>query len=230
MSGARGTASVGFLHTSEVHVSSFEQLLRQVAPGVGAVHVVDAGLLERARSAGADQRLRAGILERLHELADAGAGVIVCTCSTLGAEVEALTSRVGVPVLRVDRPLAEAAVRAGRRVALVAALSSTLAPSRRLLEECAAAAATDTVVVEAPCLEAWALFEASDQAGYAARIAEHVTELAGRGEADVVVLAQASMAPAVELLTDLEVPVLSAPGLAVLRAAGLAKRSAQHQP
>ena len=38
---------------------------------------------------------------------------------------------------------------------------------------------------------------------------------AGRGDCDVVVLAQASMAPAAQLLTGLGVEVLSSPGLGV---------------
>jgi hypothetical protein len=38
---------------------------------------------------------------------------------------------VAVPVLRIDRPMAERAVAAGGRIAVVAAVESTLAPIRR---------------------------------------------------------------------------------------------------
>jgi hypothetical protein len=84
------------------------------------------------------------------------------------------------------------------------------------LEECAVGAGA--VIIDAPCLDAWPLFEAGDQAGYLARIAGHARTL----DADVIVLAQASMASATELLDDLRIPVLSSPRLGVLRAVEMA--------
>lgn len=62
--------------------------------------------------------------------------------------------------------------------------------------------------------------EAGDHAGYLDRVARHVRGLAD--DVDVVVLAQASMAPAANLVGDLSIPVRSSPRLAVLRAVELA--------
>jgi hypothetical protein len=95
-----------------------------------------------------------------------------------------------------------------------------LAPTRGLLEECAAGCGSGAAVVDAPCLQAWALFEGGDHASYHALIARHVRRLAD--DVDVVVLAQASMAPAGAFLQDLAIPVLSSLRLAVLRAAKIA--------
>jgi hypothetical protein len=55
---------------------------------------------------------------------------------------------------------------------------------------------------------------------YFDRVARHVQGLAD--DVDVVVLAQASMAPAADLVGDLSIPVLGSPRLAVLRAVELA--------
>jgi Asp/Glu/hydantoin racemase len=217
-------AIVGFLHTSDVHVPSFGALMRELAPDVADIHLVDEDLLADARRRGVDADLRARLLQRLRDLAGQQADVVLCTCSTLGGDAEELSPQAGVPVLRVDRPMAEAAVAGGARVAVVAAVESTLAPTRRLLDECAAAAATAAAVVDAPCLDAWALFEAGDDDAYLRRIAEHVRAVAGGGDVDVIVLAQASMAPVAARLSDLTVPVLSSPRPAVLRAAALAAR------
>ena len=115
--------------------------------------------------------------------------------------------------------MAESAVAKGGRVAVVVAVASTLTPTRQLLEECAAAAGTGAVILDAPCLNAWDLFETGDQAGYLDRIALHVRDLAD--DVDVVVLAQATMAAAAPLLLDLAIPVLSSPRPAVERAVGL---------
>jgi hypothetical protein len=144
----------------------------------------------------------------------------LCTCSTLGAAAERLAQEIKTPVVRIDRPMAESAVAHGGRVALVVAIDATLAPTRQLFEECAAHAGSGVTLVDAPCLDAWERFEAGDHAGYLGRVARHVRGLAD--DVDVVVLAQASMAPAADLVRDLSIPVLSSPRLAVIRAAELA--------
>jgi aspartate/glutamate racemase len=213
--------TVGFLHTASSHVPAFEALLAQVAPGVDGVHVVDEALLADAATQGLDAGLLARLEGRLRELAQHAPGVIVCTCSTFSGHAERLSQQLGVRVLRIDRPLAERAVAHGGRIALVAAVSSTLAPTRALFEECATARGSAAVLVDAPCLEAWALFQRGEHAAYYAAIARHVRDIAG--VVDVVVLAQASMAPAADLLPDLAIPVLTSPVLAVRRAVEIAE-------
>jgi Asp/Glu/hydantoin racemase len=195
--------TIGFLHTADVHVATFHALVAE--RGHHDLHLVDATLLAGAREHGVDAALEERLAGRLRELAGRGPDVIVCTCSTLGGHAERIP--LAVPVLRIDRPMAERAVALGGRIAVVAAVESTLTPTRELLLECGPGAE----LVPAPCLDAWALFEAGDQIGYLRAIAAHVRTL----EADVIVLAQASMAPAADLLADLPVPVLSSPRAAV---------------
>ena len=212
--------TVGFLHTADVHVATFSGLLSEVAPGAVDVHLVDADLLSDVRRHGVDAGIEARVLGRLRELAVREPGAIVCTCSTLSGSAERLAQAIATPVVRIDRPMAESAVANGGRVALVVAVDSTLAPTRQLFEECAANVGSSATPVDAPCLDAWELFEAGDHAGYVDRVARHVQGLAD--DVDVVVLAQASMAPAADLVGDLSIPVLSGPRLAVLRAVELA--------
>ena len=212
--------TLAFLHTADVHVATFSGLASEVAPGAMDVHLVDAQLLSDARRHGLDAGLEARVLARLRELALRAPGAIVCTCSTIGGSAERLAQEIGTPVVRIDRPMAESAVAHGGRVALVVAVDSTLVPTRHLFEECAADAGSDVTLVDAPCLDAWERFEAGDHAGYLDHLARHVRGLAD--DVDVVVLAQASMAPAADLVGDLSIPVLSSPRLAVLRAVELA--------
>lgn len=213
--------NIGFLHTADVHVESFRQLVRDVAPGCGDLHRVDSELLEDARRHGVDDGVRARLRKFLHELAADGSGVVVCTCSTLAADAERMSSEIGVPVLRVDRPMAEAAVAGGGRVAIVVAVESTLRPTLDLLRDSADAAGVHVDLIEAPCLDAWSLFESGHHDGCVARIAAHAREFAAG--VDVIVLAQASMAPAAALLKDLAIPVLSSPRPAVMAAASLVR-------
>ncbi|MFF4428358.1 aspartate/glutamate racemase family protein [Streptomyces sp. NPDC001513] len=209
------------LHTSPVHVPVFDALRDRHHPGAVLRHLVAPELLERARAEG--PRVVAPALLAL--LAAAGPAPVLVTCSTIGATAESLAAQLGVPVLRVDRPMAAAAVRTGARIAVLAALESTLAPTADLLAE---EAGERRVSVRTHLVAgAWECFEAGDTAGYLARVAAAADAVTG---ADVIVLAQASMAGAAGL-TASPVPVLSspvpvlsspAPGLA----AGLALRPA----
>ncbi|MEU9083614.1 aspartate/glutamate racemase family protein [Streptomyces sp. NPDC048357] len=202
------------LHTSPVHVPVFDALRDRHHPGAVLRHLVAPELLERARAEGP----RAVAPALLALLAAAGPAPVLVTCSTIGATAESLAPRLGVPVLRVDRPMAAAAVRTGARIAVLAALESTLAPTAALLAE---EAGERRVSVRTHLVAgAWERFEAGDTAGYLTRVAAAADAVTG---ADVIVLAQASMAGAARLTTS-PVPVLSspAPGLA----AGLALRPA----
>lgn len=209
---APGMATVGFLHTAQVHVHTFDRLLAELAPGVRAVHAVAPELLADARTRGVDHDLEERLVAGIDELVARGAGLVVCTCSTLGGDAERLAAGGAVPVVRVDRPMAEVAVRialaGGSRVGVVAAVASTLAPTRRLLQEVG-----PVEIVESLCAAAWELFENGEEGGYLAAVADAARALAP--STDVVVLAQASMAGAAELLTDLPVPVVSSPRMAV---------------
>ncbi|WP_203779498.1 aspartate/glutamate racemase family protein, partial [Actinoplanes philippinensis] len=129
--------TVGFLHTAEVHVATFRGLFAELAPpGLADLHLVDEALLADARRTGSAP----GLAGRLRELAAAGADLIVCTCSTIGADAEATPA--GVPVVRLDRPMAEAAVAMGDRIAVVATVESTVEPTMALIRATAERLAT----------------------------------------------------------------------------------------
>jgi hypothetical protein len=112
--------------------------------------------------------------------------------------------------------VAAGAVAAGARIRVLAALASTLAPTVALIEEEAAAAGRPVTVTATVVAGAWDRFEAGDLTGYHAAIAAAVAEI---GDADVVVLAQASMAAAAPAAHP--VPVLSSPRLGLRAAAAL---------
>ncbi|KOU09957.1 aspartate/glutamate racemase family protein [Streptomyces sp. INR7] len=194
------------LHTSPVHVPVFDGLRDRHHPGAVLRHLVAPELLDRARADG--PRSVAPALREL--LAAAGPGPVLVTCSTIGATAEALAPALGAPVLRVDRPMAAAAVRTGPRIAVLAALASTLTPTAELLAEEAGGRPLSVVPHLVP--GAWESFGAGDTARYLSQVAEAADAVTG---ADVIVLAQASMAGAADLATT-ATPVLSspAPGLA----------------
>jgi Asp/Glu/hydantoin racemase len=193
--------TIGFLHTADVHVATFDRLVAERAPEADAVHEVRADLLDAARRHGlGDPAIETGITDSIAALERRGADVIVCTCSTISGLAERPARPTHPPVVRIDRPMAAIAVRLARRIAVVAAVESTIAPTLSLLHEEAGLAGTDVEIDSLPCFSAWPMFENGDLDGYHRLIAAHVDAV--DDSYDIVVLAQATMAPAAALVVE----------------------------
>ncbi|MFJ5303345.1 aspartate/glutamate racemase family protein [Streptomyces sp. NPDC088350] len=197
---------LALLHTSPVHVPVFDAVRDEDQQGLELRHFVDEELLARARREGTEA-VAGAVRDVLDEAVAEGARAVLCTCSTIGGVVETAGARVGVPVVRADRPMAVAAVAAGPRVVVAATPASTLEPTVALVEEegrrIGRPLGIRTLFVEG----AWARFEAGDTEGCARLVADAVDAVTG---ADAIVLAQGSMAPARQLTTTV-IPVLSSP-------------------
>ncbi|MER7805417.1 aspartate/glutamate racemase family protein [Streptomyces parvulus] len=209
---------LALLHTSPVHVPVFDALRDAAHPGLELRHHVHAELLERARREGPEAVTEA-VGDVLRRAVAQGARAVLCTCSTIGAVAE--SAAAGVPVLRVDRPMAAAAVAAGPRVVVLAALRSTLAPTAALVEEEARRAGRPLLLRTRLVEGAWDRFEAGDTEGYLRLVAE-AAEAVTADDTDVIVLAQASMAPAREVART-PVPVLASPALGLAAGAAAAR-------
>lgn len=207
---------IAFLHTSPVHVETFDHLARTLAPGIEVDHIVAEDLLADAQRVGANhpalvQRVR----DAMAGAAANGAAIVVCTCSTIGGAAER-TPAHGFAVARIDRAMADRAVALGPRILIVAALDSTLEPTAELVRESAAALQTPVTLEPLLVPGAWAHFTRGDRAAYVDAIVAAVR--AGAAGFNVVVLAQASMAPAQAHLAGLGIEVLASPVLGVQRA------------
>ncbi|MEU4266730.1 arylsulfatase [Streptomyces sp. NPDC026092] len=205
--------TLALLHTSPVHVPVFDGLRDRHHPGLGLRHVVDEELLVRARAEG-PEAVAGAVRDALAEAVAEGAGAVLCTCSTLGGVAERHAAELRVPVVRVDRPMAAEAVRADR-IVVVAAVGSTLAPTLDLLRDEAGdrTPGITTLLVDG----AWDRFLAGDHDGYLDAVAAAVDRV-DPTDGGVIVLAQASMADAVERTTT-PLPVLSSPRLGLAAAA-----------
>ncbi len=203
-----------FLHTSRVHVGTFERLVGEAAPGLRVEHIVDESLLLEAQRAGpADPVLVERVQHAMQTAGSSGAAAVVCTCSTIGGAAEHTPTGGRYLAARIDRAMADRAVQLGPKILVVAALESTLGPTSLLIRESAASAQSG---VELECLVvdgAWSHFAAGRPDAFIDAIVHAIRAYAGT--AAVVVLAQASMAPAAALLRNWDREVLSSPQLGV---------------
>lgn len=218
----------GLLHTVPALAGVFQDSIEKAVPGIRLVHVADPWLLSSAIAAGVGDEVRRRVVEHIRHLVDTGADAVLVTCSSIGEAAEAAAATVDVPVLRVDAPMAAEAVRladeaGGRlgrpgRIAVLATLSATLGPTGRLIQRSADAASSPATMTAEVVRGAVAAREAGDTDRHDGLIAAAVARAAGA--ADVVVLAQASMAHAIDGAPQ-PVPVLTSPdgGVAALACA-----------
>jgi hypothetical protein len=203
---------VGLLHTVPSLAVTFDDLVRDAAPDLRRIHVADAWLLDTARRDGVTPAVRETVAVHVRHLVSLDARAVLVTCSSIGEAAEAAASTVDIPVVRVDAPMAEeAAVIAAApgsrgRITVLATLPSTLGPTGRLVER---AVGGRPIEVTASVVDGAA--EAGDR-GDRDRVDELVAAalVGAAADADVVVLAQASMARAAARV-DVAVPVLSSP-------------------
>ncbi|MGY4831220.1 Asp/Glu/hydantoin racemase [Sphaerotilaceae bacterium SBD11-9] len=207
---------IAFLHTAPAHVATFGALMRELAPELRVTHLVREDLLADAQAQGVgDPALAARVRAALGE---GRARVVACTCSTLGGIAEATDTGGAFEVMRIDRAMADQAVRGGGVLRVVASVQSTLAPTAALLQSSAQRLGASITIEPMLVAEAWAHFLAGRQAGYIDSIVSAVLA-APRGP--TVVLAQASMAPAAAVLAAQGIEALTSPRLGVEHAIAL---------
>lgn len=206
---------LGVLHTAPFVVGMFKTLLEGRYPGLESFHVVDESLIQDARRHGG---MVPGIVRRIAAQValaqEAGAEVILFTCSSTSPAVNTVRQLVDVPIIKIDDSMMAKAVTLGSRVGLLCTSKTTVAPSEGLIREHAAAKGRDVAISTVVDNVAYFALREGDKAGHDAAVKAAADRLAG--SVDVLVLAQASMAHlAAELAAELTVPVLESPSLCV---------------
>jgi Asp/Glu/hydantoin racemase len=204
------------VHTSSTLEPVFERLCRDRNLNVNLVHVADPSLIsdviaQGELTASTSQR----VLDHLTAAEETSADYIMVTCSSLGPAVEEAQEHMRKPILRVDQPLADQAIKLGTRIGVVATLVTTMAPTTKLIERRAREAEKEIEIITELCEGAFKAYADGNFEEHDSMVLQAVKKLAK--EVDVVVLAQASMARIVRELNDgeVQVPILSSPSLAV---------------
>lgn len=208
--------TLGLIHTSATLVPVFQQLCSQYLPQVKVFNIVDDSLIKNVISCGELTPTNARrVVNYVGSAEAAGADFILVTCSSIGAAVEAAAGLTSVPVLRVDQPMADKAVQTGKRIGVIATLSTTLQPTSDLVKRRAAIAGKTIELETLLCEGAFDALMSGDTATHDAMVAKALRELSAK--TDVIVLAQASMARVADNLSaeDKKVPILASPGIAI---------------
>ena len=199
------------VHTAMALVEPLTKLFKEHLPEVKLNHIADDSLIQEVI---ANNKVTPAVRRRLisyyNAAADSGADIVFNCCSSVGKVAEMGDLIAPITVFRIDGPMAEKAVREGKKIGVIATLPTTLEPTVALLRDKAAAAGVEIEVVEGLAKGAFG----ADKATHDGLIEQEAVKLADK--VDVIVLAQGSMAAMEEKLRAMTGKmVLSSPLLGV---------------
>lgn len=212
--------TLGFVHTSATLVPLFQQLTKEYLNDVDTFNIVDDSLIKDVIKKGKLMpNTAARVVNHIKAAEEAGADVILVTCSSIGRAIETAATLCRVPVIRVDQAMADEAVQIGNRIGVIATLPTTLEPTSDLVKRRAEKAGKEVNITAKLCDGAFEALMSGDAAKHDEMVASALKEL--MQTVDVIVLAQASMARVVDGLTadEKKVPILASPAIAMKKLA-----------
>jgi glutamate racemase len=184
---------IGLIHSTRLVVDPVHQVVASQCPDAEIINIVDEGILKVLFELG---EINERITDWLGRLVDSavgtGADMAVLSCSSLSPAVNDVREKVSIPVLKIDEPMAEQAVRTTDRIGLVATNHTTPKPSTMLIEEVAERFGKKVTVVPRVQADAFLKLNDGDMDGHDNVVVKAVEELLQ--ETDVVILAQISIA------------------------------------
>ncbi|NWF82388.1 MAG: hypothetical protein HXY18_01000 [Bryobacteraceae bacterium] len=202
--------NLAMIHASPAAIAPLVNYYARAEPGWTILNLLDDGIMRQFR-AGDEAAVEAGLLSLIDRAVTryhAEAALVTCSATTLDM-MRRLELASPVAVVKIDLPMAQAAVAAGRRIGALVTFPPTVGPTTALLEEVARRAGRGVSVMaelRAPALDA---LLAGDAATHDAILREGAIALRDAG-AEAIVLAQVSMAHMrAALEEELGVPVFS---------------------
>jgi len=126
-------------------------------------------------------------------------------CSTFNYAAELARPMINTPIAQIDRPMMEKAVRTGKKVGLLATLSTTVPSSERLLQIAAREAGKEITIKTALYEDAFAHYTKGEFDKHNEILFDAIDKLSG--EVDCIVMAQLSMSKLAPHLKNTRVPV-----------------------
>lgn len=203
-------------HTSAATLALFQNLSAKIMPEVEIMHIVEDSMIRDVmKNGGPTPAINARIAGYVQAAERAGCAAFMTACSSIGASVEQCRPLTNMLVTRIDEAMVDAAISQGKRVAVLATVETTLRPTLEFIRRKAAEAGRDLDIMPTLMSEAFVALLAGDNATHDRIVSAGLREALEK--ADVVVLAQASMARVMESMEKPAIPVLTSPECGVAR-------------
>jgi len=202
--------TLGIIHANIITTKVMEPYVKKYIPEVTICHLVDDTIQRDNIAAGV------GVIPKVNyfkfaqyarNLEEAGVDLILLACSTFNFAAELGRPMINTPIAQIDRPMMEEAVKAGKRVGMIATLETTVPSSERLLRIAAAEAGKEIEVKTMLCPQAFVELQKGDTEAHNRILLDAVNKLAD--EVDSIVLAQLSMSVLAPFLTDMKILVFN---------------------
>jgi len=200
--------TVGLIHASSLTIPISKPFIQEIIPEVQVMHLCDDTIQRDNLAAGV------GIIPKInyfkfatyaHFLEEAKVDLIVLMCSTFNRAVEYARPMINVPMLQIDRPMMELAVKTGKKIGLLATLPTTVPSSERLLKTVAEEMGKEIEIKTILSSEAFKELEKGNTERHNEILLEEIDKLSK--EVDCICMAQISMSVLESRLTNVRVPV-----------------------
>ncbi|WP_256756942.1 aspartate/glutamate racemase family protein [Cohnella sp. WQ 127256] len=203
------------IYTGQGLADPLKAVFKEQLPNVRLVNIIDDSLIGDVVRAG---HVPPGVARRLvqyyHHGEELGADVILNTCSSVGEVVDSASSLIGVPIVKIDQAMAAKAAAEYSTIAVLATLPSTLDPTMRLISKEATLLGKEIKLIQGLAVGAFDSLVGGKPEEHDRILLETAKRISE--EADVLVLAQGSMARMAQSLHEATgKPVLSSPHLGV---------------
>lgn len=200
--------TIGLIHASSLTIPIAKPFIQEIIPEVQVMHLCDDTIQRDNLAAGV------GVIPKVnyfkfatyaHFLEEAKVDLIVLMCSTFNRAVEFARPMINVPMLQIDRPMMELAVKTSKKIGLLATLPTTVPSSERLLKLVAEEMGKEIEIKTVLSAEAFKEIERGNIEKHNEILLEEVDKLSK--EVDCICMAQISMSVLESRLTNVRVPV-----------------------
>jgi len=215
------------IYTSGALVNDMKQMFTDHIPECRLINIVDDSLIQDVIKAGhVTGSVTRRLLDYYRSAEDAGADIILNTCSSIGEVVDMGRRSAKVPIVKIDDAMTMEAVKMGARIGVIATLPTTLDPTVKLVQSQAQKLGKEVIVVEGLAQGAFQALMDGNSEEHDALILKTTKTIAG--QVDVILLAQGSMGKMRDqLIRETGKPVLASPLLAVHAVRDMLKEATQ---
>ncbi len=208
-------------------MNDIKQMVAEEIPGCRLINIADDSLIQDVIKANeVTPAVSRRLMDYYRAAEEAGADVILNTCSSIGEVADMGKKCARVPLVKIDDAMALKGVQMGDRVGVIATLPTTLGPTVRLVQRKADETGKKITVVEGLAKGAFEALMSGKAEEHDALILQTAKDIAG--QVDVIVLAQGSMAKMQDKLSQATgKPVLSSPRLGVQEVRDILKGAAK---
>ncbi|MEM2733929.1 MAG: aspartate/glutamate racemase family protein [Candidatus Bathyarchaeia archaeon] len=207
--------SVAAIYTGQGLMEIIQKIFYEEIPYCTLINILDDSIIQEViKNNGVTPRVAKRLIYYFCLAEEAGADIILNTCSSVGEIVDVARRIVSKPVIRIDEPMAEKAVENFNNIGVLATLPTALKPTINLLKRKALERNKNISIVEGLADGAYQALISGDLEKHDELIMRKALNISNIVE--VLVLAQGSMSRIEDKLAkETNKPILSSPRLAI---------------